>query len=771
MRRGRRHGFGLLALVLLLACRQAPDSPTPAATLPANSSDTPVAQPSRMAPEVEYASRETPLVERASSAQAGVLRQEGGSFSLYTGEYRLDFEPNGPPFALLVSREGQPTVLALRPLGSELNLLAPAGVADISVTDAPSRPGVVLSGSAGWADFALWLWVYPYNPGLLRYRLELTRLAEPAAGSVAPEWAYLDPATGEEAAGGFNVYADRASFAAPSFYGYSEALDSTLLLWIDLTRLNPFMAATRYSPGGPPRRQGRQFGHDLARTDLRNIPLNQPLAVYDNYLYLAPGQPNSEDAMFERYLQQVADVYDLIARPTPELPDWQALARETLADLQEPDTWVELNGKRYWRAYVADTRQSAEAITQLDVALGAARYAERYGADELNQAVLDGALATLPDFYNPAFGMLQNSGPLEITGDQGRGDTWYELGHVVKAAELGLMGHAVGARLALDSQAAWTEFATSVNYEFPRFYSFDTWQGTEREPDAAGGYALYMLRLADLGCGEPCLAEAQTAVAATRGYGFGLSYETHMSAMLALAAAELAGRTGDDAWLAYANAPIANLLRLSWIYEVDYGAAAPMSTFFGLAPTQRAAAITPKEQYETWTYLAEFLRQAHGRLDPEVEKLVAEFSYHTLATLASSLPPNLPDGVATEHPAAYPTVSQNRLDLYIPLEDLRDGNRPWGTIGQQVYGAGMAPALAAMAYTALPGEITVYSGYPLAAFDAEGFTLTGVAGTFAPVQVFGAAGIAAGGTPVEMTACGAGLCFDGEGGATYQVQS
>jgi hypothetical protein len=366
--------------------------------------------------------------------------------------------------------------------------------------------------------------------------------------------------------------------------------------------------------------------------------------------------------------------------------------------------------------------------------------------------------------------MLQNSGPLAVTGDQGRGDTWYELGHALKVAELGALGYDVGTSLALDSQAAWTEFAQTVDYRFPRFYSFDTWQGSEREPDAAGGYALYMLRLADLGCGEPCVAEAQAAVAATPGYGFGLSYETHMTAMLALAAAELADRTGDDAWLAYISAPVANLVRLSWLYEVDYGAAAPAATFFGLAPTQRAAAITPKEQYEAWIYLGEFLRRAHGRIDPGLEKLVAEFCYHTLATLASSLPPTLPPGVATEHPAAYPTVSRNRLDLYIPLEDLGDGHSAWGVIGQEVYGAGMAPTLAALAYVALSPDVTVYSGYPVADFDAQQFTLAGVAGTFAPAQVLGAAGVsAADGRPVETTACGTGLCFDAEGGATYRV--
>ncbi len=75
---------------------------------------------------------------------------------------------------------------------------------------------------------------------------------------------------------------------------------------------------------------------------------------------------------------------------------------------------------------------------------------------------------------------------------------------------------------------------------------------------------------------------------------------------------------------------------------------------------------------------------------------MAEFLKYTLATLAYTLPPLAPEGMATENPAAYPTVATNRLDLYIPLEDMRDSWGTWGAIGQQVYGAGMAPTLAAL---------------------------------------------------------------------------
>ncbi len=719
--------------------------------------------------ELGYTSLALPLAQRSPDRMAALVEASPDSFALTTGDYRLDFGPDGLPQTIRLSRAGSAVGLALRPLGGDLNLLE--HVTAISASDDPDHPGVRLAGSAGWGDFALWLWVYPHNPGLVRYHLELVRRGDPPAGSLEPEWTFVEAATGAEAAGGYSSYADKAAFASPSFYGYAEALDSTLLHWVDVTRLNPFIEATHFSPGGLPARQGRQFGHTFGASEMRRLPLNTPLPVYDGYVYLAPGAPATEDAMFLRYLQQVGDIYDLIAHPMSELPDWQDLGRRSLADLQEPDTWVMLDGQRYWRAYVSDTRQSAEAITQFDVGLGAARYAARYGADALTTPLLDDVLAGLPNFYNPSFGLIQNSGPLAISGDQGRGDTWYEMGHALKAAELGLLGHPTGATLARDSQAAWIDFAHSAEYHFPRFYVFNTWEGSEREPDAAGGYALYMLRLMDLGCGDECLAEAEAAVRGMPGHGFSFAYETHMTAMSALAAAELADRTGDDAWLAYAYGPLANLLRLSWIYEVDYGLAAPAHTFFGLAPTQRAAAITPKEQYEAWIYLSEFLRRAHGRIDPTVEKLVAEFCYRTLVTLADSFPPRLPPGVSTANPRAYATVQENQLDLYIPLEDMRDGQNEWGAIGQQVYGAGMAPTFAALAYVEVQEGVTVYSGYPLAAMDGLTVTFSGAPGSFAPVRVSGASAVAdAQGQAFPVAVCGADLCFAAEGGQTYVLQ-
>jgi hypothetical protein len=759
----------LLALILTAGCARGKLSPTPESTNLSTSSSIEVVVPtsteaSDVWADIPYTSLSSRYQRHSAILSDSIAAQlEIGpdlQFRLTSGPYTLTFTDH----ALILHQDTAPPItLALSPLGwSELALLPYVQ----QVTTAGSG-AVQLTGDTGWAEFRLRLSA-PGPTGLFHYRLDLIRYGDPSSAKVEPEWRFVNLATGEEASGHLTLYAAPAPMAAPIFYGFSSDMDTTLLYWVDLSELNPFMQAAHYTPSATPGRQGQMLGHNINYIDLRYLPLGQALAVYDSYLYLAPGEPDSETAMFKRYLNQVSDIYDFVAVPEDPLPDWQSLAVETLSALQDPDTWVELDGQRYWRAYVSDTRMSAEAITQLDVGLAAARYAARYGEDEDSASIIDDSINALQNFYNPNFGLIQNSGPIALSGDQGRGDTWYELGHVLKAAEWGVLGESRAGGLALESQAAWMDFAHAVDYQFPQFYNFNTWQGTGREPDVSGGYALYMLRLADLGCGEPCVEEAKAAVQAFPGSGFSFAYETHMTAASALATAELANITGDPSWYDYAYGPIANLIRLSWLYEVDYGKSAPARTFFGLAPTQRAAAITPKEQYEAWIYLGEFLELAHGQIDPSVEKLVTEFYYHSLITLAYSLPPLLSEDVATEHPAAYETVGTNRLDLYIPLEDLGDGWTVWGAIGQEVYGAGMAPTFAALAYVEIEPGIVVYSGYPLVEIDGLTVTLAGIPGTHTQVKVFGIAEVFdAEGSLVDYWACDTAICFQAEGGGSY----
>ncbi len=468
-----------------------------------------------------YSSLLEPIVER--EGEVTPIEVGEGRFQGETGGFTVAFGTGVLSDAILVSQADTSIALALRPLGAEANLLK--GVQRIEPMEASQGNGVQLSGQTEWARFVMELYLYPTTPGLLRYRVQVEPLGPPLTGQVAPEWQWVDPTTGTEAAANYEGFAERASFAAPMMYGFSETMDATLLYWLDLTALNPFIEATHYQPAATVDRSGRTFGHTLTRSDLQKLQDNTTVILYDGYLSLRPSRPSSESQMFLDYLQQAGDIYDLIEKPPVQLPDWQALAQATLQDLEDPDTWVELEGKRFWRAYVSDSRQSAEAITQIDVGLAAARYAARFD-DEQAGRIASMAEATLEDFYNPQFGLVQNSGPLAVTGNQGRGDTWYELGHVLKLAEWGQLGSTVAADIAQRSAEAWIAYAHAVDYRFHRFYNFPdpnnpdaAWTGSEQEPDVAGGYAYYMLLLHEQTGETRFLEEARAAVERPGGQG------------------------------------------------------------------------------------------------------------------------------------------------------------------------------------------------------------------------------------------------------------
>jgi len=800
--------FALIGIVLLLlaSCKGSP-SATPSSTtpMPTTTEDlsegtasvstktstgpswTAATEPAR------YRRLPAPLVPRATSDQTAFLEDGIG---LQTGTYRVKYD--GQQF-LIVPQTGNAALSLTLPGGDELNMLATDPL--VVTQETAFGEQIILTGQSEWADFQANLYTYNFHPGLLRWRLEIIRHGDPTV-TPEPELHFVNRATGDETAGQLEIFADRAPMAAPHLFAYSEALDSALFYWSDLTALNPFMEVARFTPSATPRRMRQRLGHSFSRNDLARQPEGEVTAVYDSYLYLTPGKPADEDDMFSRYLHNLGDIYDLIAVPDDPLPAWFEVAQwdgqgapggihlGTIRDLADERIWVTLDGKRYLRAYVSDTRQSAEAISQLDVYSALARYQLRFGDTPV---YFDELRATIPDFFNPDIGpagMFQNSGPLTITGPQGRGDAWYELGHALKVTELALWypDDTELQDLAIRSGTSWIDFAHTADYRFPKFYSFATWQGSGQQPDTGGGFAYFMLLLHELTGDEQYVDEARNALQALNGYGFRLSYETHMTAITTAAAARLYQIEPKPLYLDIISRAVANLMRLSWIWESDYGflreyedpppgsldwwqGAVRQRTFFGLNPTQQSAAITAKEQYEAWIYLLETLRRVHSELDPTVEKLISEFVKHTLLTIPRSLPVFLPPESVTIHPAAYETVSENDLSLMIPLEDLRDGWDISGVIGQEVYGAGMAPAMAALALVEITPGMIVYSGYPPVSVTGEMLTFAGTAGSYTPVIVVGADAILdAIGNPIVAEMCQPALCFMAEGGASYQLE-
>ena len=614
----------------------------------------------------------------------------GAAFTASTGDYSVAFRSSTG--TITVSRKGKHAALEIRELpgGKSLDLL----YAVRSVRRAGFR--YTLRGASSWASFTLRLDVGGTVPGLLHLSLTVTpRKDAPAVKALVPDVRLVRASAATLAA-----YAPAPPIAGTSVMLSARSLDSTVLYLSDFTALGSFFGRTSSGPTQPnfpyPNAGGKgslvglagkgYFGYVPPVGSVGNLPLRKSTVVVDSYLYLLPGLPSGEVAVADTYLKMLGTVYGVMPHPSLPGADWKSLAEKEAQDLLDPSNWVTVNGTRFLRSYVSDTRSAPELITQAGVLAGVKAYEARYHVT----LSLDAALAAaLPAFYDSSFHRIVNG----LGHDpNATGESWYFVDNMISLLQLARLGSANASRLLLASTDAVIALAHTNNYEFPQSFRYSDWNGKESglQADVAGGYAWLMLGLSDLTGDARYLDEAKRSIAHVSGKGFTLSYETHMTAYAAAAAQRLYRMTGDTAYRGYALLALANLFHATRLWDCTYGSCAKGSgyhTVFGLNPLPWSDYTAMLEQYEAWLALRDYAQYSQGE-QAYLQGLVGAFITASPLSLRYSLAPSLPAGAATAAPAEYDFVPKNNLGWYIPLEDLREGESTSGVIGQEIYGAG-----------------------------------------------------------------------------------
>lgn len=706
-----------------------------------------------------------------------VVPLENQGFRLVSGDYALTLEDGH----LRVRRTDGADGLAFATLGEwGWDLLSCIQQRRIEETE--SGPQVTLLARRDDAAFSLTFGANPARPGLFRWEFSVTPQRPLRGVPEVPELTFT-------AAPRTTLYTVQAPMAAGLVYLYEGALlDSTLFYFQDFTALNDYFACSQSRPLGgifpPPLPHlpsgvvgllGRDLGLALPEAGMATLPAGQRTVFSKGYLALTPGRPEDEAAMTRRFLEDLAAVYRCLQRPDTELVNWQDLARRTIRDLLDPRNWVEVQGKPFLRAYVNDERTTPELIAQLDVLTSLRAYCARYGHDATTHELDRRLSGTLSYFYDPRIRTIINQ---PIT-DYPIADSWYFVTGLVDLYRLARGGDEQARRILMDSVERIIETAHRYRYIFPVFVDPvgaihplqpDPPMCPPMEYDVAGGYAYLMLCLYEETGEVRYLEEARAAVEAMAGLGFDLAYELHVTALAATACARLYRQTGDEAYLRLSLLPLANFLRHCWLWECDYGHAKSYRTFFGLLPMTYAGVITPKEQYESWMNLIEYLRLLGEEAPESVRLLLAEFCRHTLNTMCSALAPLRPPESVARAPRIHKPVPQNAPELYIPLEDVRDGWDLGGQIGQELYGSGMALTFAADAYAEPGPGVTLYSEYPLLRQDGKSFTLAGTPDCEVEVALWGAVERVTDetGRPVPLQREGDSLRFRARGGQTYR---
>jgi hypothetical protein len=608
------------------------------------------------------------------------------------GAYTLAFTPNSGTIAV---SHGGSAALQIKELGgnAKVNLLRSTKKITHSGTS------WTLSGKAPWASFQLRLTAssptsdgQPSGNALIGLTLKVTPTKD-APADPGPD------VTLARAPAALDEYAAAPPVAGNNLFLSSAKFGSTILYFSNYTALGAYFDRTQSGvtqPNFPYARAGTKgslvgvsgssFGYVPPSSSLASLPHKKATVVVSSYLYLEPTIPSAESDIATAYLRALDTVDSAVGQPFVAAPKWRTLAARSAADIADRSNWVNVNGHRYLRSYVSDTRSAPELLTQAGVLAGIRAYEARYNTSVPFAATLDADLST---YYDPAYGTVTNGLPHDPSA---RGESWYFVNNLISLLQLAQTRDGTAKTLLLQSVDAVIKLAHVNGYAFPQNFGYRDFNGTgsQVEHDVAGGYAWLMLGLYDLTGDTRYLDESKASIAHVAGTGFDLSYETHMSAYTAAAAQRLYAMTGDAAYHGYAVLALANLFHAVRLWDCTYGVCKKgpgYHTYMGLNPLPWSDYVAMLEQYEAWLGLQSYLRYAQNE-PPYVVNLVKAFIRYSPRTLQYSLPPSLPSGAASSIPGEYPFVSHNNLRWHIPLEDLREGEVASGAIGQELYGAG-----------------------------------------------------------------------------------
>ncbi|HEX04331.1 MAG TPA: T9SS type A sorting domain-containing protein, partial [Bacteroidetes bacterium] len=479
------------------------------------------------------------------------------------------------------------------------------------------------------------------------------------------------------------VHSEQQPYATPAvLIEDTEAIQGTAMLfeylspwadWFDLVGELPVQGVGGNENG---------FGF---RPPLADGPVSGANAVLSfSHLELQPGYPEDEFDVATRYTSGLGHALSVEGWwDDLEQQDWETVAGQAIDDiLNTNDCWTTVSQQPMLRAYVgADRPGSAEAIAQLDVLVALSYWLESHD-DPDGEQLAQTLTQTLPYFWNEQHQTFVNNAP---NGGISTGDSWYTIQLHCDLARLAMIGNMTARGLFFDSLPAVIAFGQNVNYDFPVFFQYGTWEPISgSEPDVAGAYAWVMLAAWQLSGDQMYFDEAEAAIQALRGNGLNMTYEMHMTAASAAACAKLYDITGEPEYLDLLNLSLSNLLRHFWLYEMDFGYASEYTTMCGVNAMHTIHYIAAKEQHEVYRYLREAVETAGDAIDPDLEIMLNRILERMDDPVWYALPPHLPADAIDDNPQ----IGYNDLELFIPLEDLRDGAQQSGQIGQELYGAG-----------------------------------------------------------------------------------
>ncbi|MCW3052371.1 MAG: hypothetical protein JWN14_1541 [Chthonomonadales bacterium] len=644
---------------------------------------------------VPFPSLSRPLVEMA---EASPVVDPAPDLELTTGSFRLGYESKSGLFR--IRKTGGSASIATRFLEMQGITLTPA-----TVTKSKNAAGdhLAFQHQADNIRFSVDVETFAAVEGLLHWRVTATSGGGAHFASCGHELCYTP---GPEARGASLLRLASQSWSASGMTHVVAPGVGGALYFQNYTALNPLFERCHTSPRCWVSASAKTFGFPNPMDTRATFPAQTPLVLSDVWLYLFPEEPrtgkqdNLRDAA--AFVQGLAAILNQLPdKPATEWLDWQKLARTSLQDLYTPECWSSWENGIYLQAYVGTVGASPQ-ITGMQDVIGPL-------LDFLNQTgegrdMYNRLRAEIPHFWSEKKGSL-----LLFANDPN--SNWWSIEQMIGVCRAALNGDADAKTYCLKSGPALMKLAQDSHYGFRNFGVYKDLKIDERE--FTGAYLLYMMQLYELSGDRMFVEEAKHAAEQVATWDYAATKLAAWMGMTCEGLARLYQATGEKNYLTMSQIPLAGLLHNAWLWQCTYGHAKGYTTFFGFnSDASGVDYITAADQHQVWYSLYQYYLRSGGALSAPVQYLVAEALRYIPQVAWYTYPTHLP--AASLHVGVPFWHSKNIFTLAIPVEDLNDGWRKNGSVGQELYGAGAAFDFATRAYVRVPeAGVLVYCEYPI----------------------------------------------------------
>lgn len=627
------------------------------------------------------------------------------------GEFAFEARRGARDFWIVVSRAGT-EVAALRAGGS------PDGFAHCFAAD---QGTFELSCSLGAIRIKLTF------PGEGQPLLRCTTSLLPSRDMLVPYWP-RDLYILDETPGTLHAV-QRGPRSGVLFASTGSADPFSFFYFQNFSALSEFFEVTKQSPADRVGGTWPELGYAPPGSEDCVLPKARELVISDAFLSFSSDVPQTDGEVAAQYLDMLAEVYLRLPRPEPAYHDWLDRAEKTLRDLSfSPECTFTRAGRRYLMPYVGDTTKPPESMVQLTALVNTLEYDRWRKSESLFARDLCEGIAS---FFNAQLGTVVRWLPDEEFGDQSEEhmdhetmDSWYLYHALFNLARLASMENEMARDVFRRSLPYAIRVARRFDYRWPVFFNLQTLDiiraeaepGKGGENDVAGLYALVMLHAHELFGEREYLAEAERAAESLKGLGFKMGYQMNTTGFGAEAMMRLWKKTRKREYLELSEICLANMFDNMWLWQCGYARARHYATFFGILPLHGAPYLAAYEELEAQAKFHEYLPLGGEDVRPALRLLLAEYQKYSLDRGWFYYPDALPKDMLHEKPRN----GHIERALAVPLEDLQDGHKPSGEVGQELYGAGVAFVYTSRHYIPLPGlSCSLFSNYPLYEFEAE----------------------------------------------------